>query len=309
MAVRWDTFKWPAIAFQPTRRSAPCSPGPVSTMTNIKGDERRPCQELPSVVVQPGDDSCRLHSSRALLRSRRSVVPPPIRSHVRELKETSPMRTALTVGLLLGLTALAGAAPGTDPSPQPAANRRLVTLRVHDEGSWTVVVSVAIGNAATVARPGMPMLRISPAVSPDDLLSLTASLVSTSSDATSANTDVSDVGPITFGSTARLELGNYRLDVTWTDDKTIADTATAFDDGASECCVVCEGIKTCACRVQAPCGGCCDQACGGCGQTGSQTGCAAVSVLSPRAGAGSPTQGPNWGTAGSSKSPRRRTRR
>jgi hypothetical protein len=32
----------------------------------------------------------------------------------------------------------------------------------------------------------------------------------------------------------------------------------------AECCVVCEGAKICACRVEASCGWCCVEACGGC---------------------------------------------
>lgn len=214
------------------------------------------------------------------------------------------MKAAPTMGLVAILAALAGAAPRVEPNPQLGGTRRLVTLRLHDDEDRTFIASVAIGNAATTSRPGMPTLRLSPNVSPDGLLSLAVLLVSTSSDPSSANGNASIVGPIALGGTARLELGNYLLDVTWVDDRTVADTATVSEGGLSECCVVCDGIKTCGCRVQGPCGGCCDQACGGCAQTGSQTGCAAVSVLSPLAGAGSPTQGPNWGTAGSSKSPR-----
>lgn len=212
------------------------------------------------------------------------------------------MRTALTVGLLLGLTALAGAAPGTDPSPQPAANRRLVTLRVHDEGSWTVVVSVAIGNAATVARPGMPMLRISPAVSPDDLLSVTGSLVSTTNDAMPLVTEVAIAGPVVLGSTAHLELGEHVLDLAWIDDRTVVDTPVPSEDAVSECCVVCEGVRFCACRVQAPCGGCCDQACGGCGQTGSQTACAKPTGLAPPVAGVSPSHASRRRSTGTAKS-------
>ncbi len=227
---------------------------------------------------------------------------PPIRSHVRELKETSPMRTALTVGLLLVLTALAGAAPGADPSPRPAANHRLVTLRVHDEGSWTVEVSVAIGNAATVSRPGMPMLRISPAVSSDDLLSVTGSLVSTTNDAMPVVTEVAIAGRIAFGSTARLELGEHVLDLTWIGDRTVVDTPAPSEDAVSECCVVCEGVRFCACRVQAPCGGCCDQACGGCGQAGSQPACATATGLEPPVAGVSPGHVSRWRSAGTAKS-------
>jgi hypothetical protein len=184
------------------------------------------------------------------------------------------MRTALMVGLLSVLTALAGAAPVAGPGPLPAAGPRIVTLRVHDSGSWTVVISVAIGNAATVSRPGMPVLRIRPAVSGDGLLSVTGSLVSTADDAMPLVSEVAITGPIAFGTTARLDLGSYVLDLAWIDDKTVGDTPTTSEDPVSECCVVCEGVRFCACRVQAPCGSCCDQACGGCGQTGSQTACA-----------------------------------
>jgi hypothetical protein len=63
--------------------------------------------------------------------------------------------------------------------------------------------------------------------------------------------------------------GAWTCRIVWIHDKTVGDVTTS-DDEVSECRVVCEGIKTCPCRVQAPCGGCCDQLqCGGCGQTGS----------------------------------------
>lgn len=212
------------------------------------------------------------------------------------------MKAAPTMGLVAILAALAGAAPRVEPNPQLGSTRRLVTLRLHDDEDRTFMVSVAIGNAATTSRPGMPMLRLSPDVSPDGLLSLAALLVSTSSDPSSANGNASIVGPIALGGTARLELGNYLIDVTWVDDKTVADTATASEGGLSECCVVCDGIKTCGCRVQAPCGGCCDEVCGECGQTGSQTACGKPTGLEPPVGGVSPGHASRWRSAGTAKS-------
>jgi hypothetical protein len=43
-------------------------------------------------------------------------------------------------------------------------------------------------------------------------------------------------------------------------------TAAGTADPVKECCVVCDGLKTCACacRVEASCGYCCAPACGGC---------------------------------------------
>lgn len=163
------------------------------------------------------------------------------------------------------------------------------------------MVSVATGNAATMSRPGMPTLRLSPSVSPDGLLSLVAVLASTSSDATSANANAAVVGPIALGGSARLELGNFLLDVTWVDDKTVEDTATVSEGGLSECCVVCDGIKTCGCRVQAPCGGCCDQACGECGQTGGHTPKPTPTVIESPAATSAPSRGSTCAPEGNAK--------
>lgn len=184
------------------------------------------------------------------------------------------MRSVPLVGLLLLLIALTGSAPGFSFSPGLAGSRRMVSLKIHDYAGQTVVVSVAVGRAATISRPGAPTLRITPSVTPDGLLSLAGSAVSTSTGASPVVIDNAIAGPILLGGSARLELAGDSLDVAWVDDKTITDTFITTDDETSECCVVCEGIKTCACRVQAPCGACCDEACGGCGQIGSQARCA-----------------------------------
>lgn len=179
----------------------------------------------------------------------------------------------LVAGLLLLLTALTGSSPGFTFGREPAAGRRMLTLRIHDYAGQTVVVSVAVGRAATIARATAPALRISPTVNSEGLLSLAGLAVSAGTDVSSVVIDSAIAGPIALGGTARVELAGDSLDVAWIDDKTITDTITTTDDETSECCVICEGIKTCACRVQAPCGGCCDEGCGGCGQTGGHTQC------------------------------------
>jgi hypothetical protein len=185
------------------------------------------------------------------------------------------------LGLLVVLTSLADTttAQGFDPGTQSAGTHRLVVLRVHDEADRTVVVSVVVGRAATISRPGVPMLRIGTTVSPDGLLNLTGSLMPTGGDATSTAIESAMTAPIALGRTARLQLGEYAVDIAWIDDKTVENSAGTSGDEVSECCVVCEGIKTCACRVQAPCGGCCDEQCGGCGQTDGQAPCSGAAIL------------------------------
>jgi hypothetical protein len=60
-----------------------------------------------------------------------------------------------------------------------------------------------------------------------------------------------------------VEEAGYALDVEWVDAwESVAPPPSA--DSQAECCVVCSGIKTCACRVQAPCGSCCEEQCRGC---------------------------------------------
>jgi hypothetical protein len=177
------------------------------------------------------------------------------------------MPTVPILGLLLLFASVATSATGVDAMPQAPVTRRLVVLRVQDAAGRTTVVSVAIGKAATITRPGTATLRICPTSSPDGLLTLTTSVASTN------DRDVSDYVlalPIALGGVARLEVGDYALNVGWIDDRTV-ESPLGADPEVAECCVVCEGIKTCACRVQAPCGGCCDEQCGGCGQTDSQT--------------------------------------
>jgi hypothetical protein len=112
----------------------------------------------------------------------------------------------------------------------------------------------------------------------DGLMIITASLTSPGDEAGSASgTATSQTPPLALGDSTRLELGGYVLNVEWIDGGTApGDPPTS--GGASECCVMCEGITTCACRVQAPCGSCCDDACGGCDPIEGRSPCGATTV-------------------------------
>jgi hypothetical protein len=164
------------------------------------------------------------------------------------------------LGLLWALTTGVSDGHEAKSSPQLVA-RRSIVLQFQDAAKRTTLVTVGIGQVATIATPGAPVLHISPTESSEKLLTLACSLVSADSGKV-----ISAVlsGPIALQATTSVVLGDYFLDVTWLEEKSVESLALDADLFASECCVVCEGIKTCACRVQAPCGSCCDRECGGC---------------------------------------------
>jgi hypothetical protein len=175
------------------------------------------------------------------------------------------MSRASIVGLTIALAALGGSLRPTT-ADDAVGVRRLVVLGVHDTAGYRSVVTVAIGQSASITRPGLPTLVLSPRVAEDGTLHLAASLVWGSE--TPVPLGIAEDTALGPGGTGRVELGPYVLDVVWLEDRTVTGLIAA-DADVHQCCVVCEGITTCACRVQAPCGSCCDAECGGCAQSDS----------------------------------------
>jgi hypothetical protein len=175
------------------------------------------------------------------------------------------MTTIPILGISFLLASLTGVSSDPAQAPQSAGSRRVVVLRLHDQAIPTALVSVAIGSSATLSMPGLPVLGISPTLLPDGRLQLTAGVRSLVGGAASLPADPATMAPISLGATAHVEVGAYVLDVDWVDDKSLPQPSAAETDGEPECCVICEGVGFCGCRVQAPCGGCCEVACGPCG--------------------------------------------
>ena len=174
---------------------------------------------------------------------------------------------AITVrfGLLAILLAFASATYSQDlPQQIPGNQVKTVVLRLQDESARFTTVTVRVGGFATMTRTGMPTLCLSPTMTADGLVIITASLTPAGDGARSASaTASSQAPPLALGDSTRIELGGYVFNAEWVEAGAgTAEPPTSGD--ASECCVVCEGMKACACRVQAPCGSCCDEACGGC---------------------------------------------
>lgn len=169
-------------------------------------------------------------------------------------------------GLLAIVLAFASATYSQDlPQQIPGNLVKTVVLRLQDESARFTTVTVRVGGFATMTRTGMPTLCLSPTMSADGLLTITSSLTPAGDCARSASATVSSQAPPSaLGDSTRIELGGYVLNAEWVEAGAAGTAEPPTSGDASECCVVCEGMTACACRVRAPCGSCCDEACGGC---------------------------------------------
>lgn len=165
---------------------------------------------------------------------------------------------------LLGFSmALSSAASTALACGRPASDSKVI-LRLHDAEGRVTTVTVGAGGMATITKEGMATLCLRPANPADGQLVISASLVWDASDKASLEATATALPPLQQGSLVHLDQGGYSMDIEWV--STDATQGYLTDGGPStECCVVCEEIKTCACRVEAPCGTCCASGCGGCG--------------------------------------------
>ena len=164
--------------------------------------------------------------------------------------------------ILAVLVASAGGIAGQGSATRPPPAHGGILLRLHDQVGRTTAVTVQAGGYASIAAPGLPMLRLKPTMRPDGLLGIAVSIVTDEDARTGASTATTET-TVNLGGTSHVEEAGYVLDIEWV-DAWPAVAPLPSSGGQSECCVVCGGIKTCACRVQAPCGSCCDEECGGC---------------------------------------------
>jgi hypothetical protein len=137
-----------------------------------------------------------------------------------------------------------------------------VTLRVEEGGRWRADLTIANGGTGTVGRTGQPSLLLRPEAEFGDRLRLIASLQPEEPDSNVASPETVVLEGVELDVPVSLDLGTYHLVVTWTGVS--SPRSASAGDGPAECCVVCNDVRFCACRVVAPCGTCCAEKCGGC---------------------------------------------
>ena len=142
----------------------------------------------------------------------------------------------------------------------PVEVQQGIVLRLQDEIGRVTTLTLQNGRTGTVTRPGGPALGLTPTLSDadDGVLVLFVSLVG----GAAVKAERQELlGP---GAIVHIEHGGYLLDVQWL-GTLVSGNEQSLLSPPSECCVVCEGIKTCACKVQASCGSCaapnCDSSC------------------------------------------------
>jgi hypothetical protein len=163
------------------------------------------------------------------------------------------MRTTVACALLLGLLAWPTQSNG-QLNKSPSDIRRQILLRLQDQASRVTTLTVSDGGTGTYARSGLATLGLTAAIvaGTNDVLSLSVSLA-----AEQPVPHVVQTISLSPGDVVHIESGGYVLDVTWAGTVLLGEQQQPFSgDPPMECCVVCEGIKTCACKVQASCGSC-----------------------------------------------------
>lgn len=178
------------------------------------------------------------------------------------------MKSLVILATLLCSTSVA-TGPVRGATQHPGAG---ILLRLHDWFGRNTTVTVQAGGHASITWPGLSTLRLTPTIRPDGRIDIAASIEPepTADRSADAALQPATVVTLSLGEVLPIAHGGYRLDVEWMDAWEPVGTP-ASPQNQSECCVVCSGIKTCACRVQATCGSCCDEGCGGCGSQSATT--------------------------------------
>lgn len=171
------------------------------------------------------------------------------------------MRTTVAFAVLLTVLAWPTRSQG-QLNRTSAEVRRQIVLRLQDDVGRVTTLTIPDGGTGTYSRSGLATLGLTVTIPSDtsDVLSLSVSLAADQTAPIVVQTETLSPGGI-----IHVESGGYLLDVTWAGTVLLPEQQQPFSgDPSTECCVVCEGIKTCACKVQASCGSCsanCDARC------------------------------------------------
>jgi len=170
------------------------------------------------------------------------------------------MSPRIAIAATVALTAQLAAARLAMAEPVPDR----ILLRVTDADGRTYTLTALSGSRATFAVEGMPTVGVtSRASSTKGRLDLVIETrVSDDDWRTVSSISLGSLNPYIW-----LDVDGVWLGIEWLSTLPSAEFSQSVpspDSPPSQCCVFCGGITICACRVDAPCGWCCVDACGGC---------------------------------------------
>jgi hypothetical protein len=160
--------------------------------------------------------------------------------------------------LMLIATGLNGpASPASLPTPGlPADGTVVLSVSVGDRVPATLVV--VPGATATVTMPGGTTLGLTPSLS-DTLMDLRVRELP--SQPPSATEELRDfIIRLEPGGTAQFSYADAVIKIGWTGSGEPG-AAAAPDQECNDCCITCEGIRYCACKVMTVCADCCCPQC------------------------------------------------
>jgi hypothetical protein len=143
-------------------------------------------------------------------------------------------------------------------------------LRLSDTDGWFAdVTTVEAGKPATLTHAALPTLEFTPRRVAEALV---VRVTSTNGDSLpEASREIVQDLTLMLGQLVHFEGAGYSFDVEWVLTEAVGSAAPGSrkdPEPCELCCVTCGDRRTCACRVEVPCGECC---CPGCCIAGDRT--------------------------------------
>ena len=170
------------------------------------------------------------------------------------------MRTSLVVSssaITLLVVALGVSGHPSGLSSQTADERPpIVGLKVTVDGGSPSRLRVQAGQQATVGRVGKGGIGMTPLVR-EGWIELVIVRLPEGGE-TAAIEELARL-ELRRGEVGHVDAGFMTLDIEWTEliPRTGADAGALAGGPCTQCCVFCEGVWTCGCVVETPCGRCC----------------------------------------------------
>ncbi len=149
------------------------------------------------------------------------------------------------------------ASPAFIPTPGvPADGTVVLSVSVGDRAPATLVV--VPGSTATVTMPGGSTLALTPSLS-DTLMNLRVRELPSQIQGGTEELQDFTIG-LEPGGTAQFSYADAVFKIRWTGTRE-PNAAAAPDQECNDCCITCEGIRYCACKVMTVCADCCCPQC------------------------------------------------
>jgi hypothetical protein len=165
---------------------------------------------------------------------------------------------------LVGLAAAQPAAAQGEATSIPLS-RDLVTLGVRVGPSAQGRVSALNGGMATVTLPDGTKYGLVPVIKGQGVTLSVALITKAGKLPTSERLTLLGQLPLERGVETRLPWSGLPIDVRWVDTTPGGPEPPPQEGPCNQCCLVCDGVTYCGCRVDVSCGSCCCRDCGGCG--------------------------------------------